>query len=140
VAEFRETGAVPSAVKEFVGVSLGDARLNARVEKVVERMAAAPDKSLPNIMQNDTELAGAYRLMNNEAATPEKLLAPHIEKTRRRIAEVGLTLSIHDTTDMAYSGELRRSGLGWLNTPAKHEEQGYLAWPWLRNQSGPSDS
>lgn len=127
LAEFREIGAVPSATKEFVGVSLGDARLNARVEKVVTRMAAAPGKSLPNVMQNDSELEGAYRLMNNELATPEKLLVPHVDKTVRRAAEVGVVLDIHDTTEMDYSGELKRDGLGWLNTPRSSEEQGYLA-------------
>jgi len=101
-------------LNEFAEVDLGDDRRAKRLNKIVERVDAAPALTFPRMMEDDAELEGFYRFIRNEAVTYEQLLAPHRRATVERISAFKEVLVVHDTTEVSYRGE--REGLGRLNT------------------------
>jgi hypothetical protein len=101
-----------SIESEFATASLGDERRKRRLQLVAKRAMENPAKGLPQIVANDAELEGVYRLLNNESVTPEAVLQPHIEATLGRARETGTCLVVHDTTSFEFRGESPRKGLG----------------------------
>lgn len=108
-------------VGEFGGVSLGDSRLDARLVRIVELSAASPSASFPDQMHSDAELEGLYRFLANDRVTIEKLLAGHLEQTKKRIGQRPVVRVLHDTTRLRFDGD--REGLGVLQRGAR----GFLA-------------
>lgn len=113
--------------REFEGITLGDERLERRVLETAEKLAARPAASLPTATRTDASLEGTYRLLGNEAVTPEKILAPHRRRTSER-AEVARRakrplFAIHDTTEATFGGEYLREGLGFMSNGS----QGFFA-------------
>ena len=94
---------------EFEGVALNDARLDKRVQRVVEQVAVEPSASFPSLMSSIADREALYRLLANEKVTLEALLAPHVAATKRRISG-SIVRVAHDTTTLVYDGE--RDGLG----------------------------
>lgn len=89
--------------EELQDVDLGDKRRNERFVKIAGRLAAQPDKSVPDAMENHAEVEAYYRLMSNDAAEHQTLLEPHFEKTSRRSEASQTVLVAHDTTEFAYA-------------------------------------
>src|SRR5262245_44247426 len=100
----------PEVAEDFRSTSIGDARLNRRVVRVVERLASKPEESFPDAMNGEAELEALYRLLNNERATPRALLAPHARATHERARLAGHVLAIHDSSEFVFKGE-QREGL-----------------------------
>ena len=101
-----------SLSEEMQQVELGDSRLTARVQQVMEAMSMEPDKSYPDIFGDDSQLEGFYRLIRNPALSVDQVLAPHREQTAERGRLVGQVLAIHDTSEMAWplrEGRLRQN-------------------------------
>jgi len=97
------------------GFDLGDARLNRRAEFVAKRLETARGGSLPAAFPDDAEIEGTYRLLRNEAVTPEGLLAPHQRQTLMRAREAGgFWVAIHDGTELKFGGDYLRPGLSFL--------------------------
>jgi hypothetical protein len=96
---------------EMSGAEFGDARLSRRLRKIVEGVQAAPDQSFPSLF-DDGQLEGAYRFFNNETVTPEAILRPHVTATVARMAAVGVSLIVHDTSTMSFDPDGARRGLG----------------------------
>lgn len=95
---------------EFEGVELGDRRLRQRVQSVAGRLAERPQRSFPNVFEDDSELEGFYRLLRNEKVDAARLLAPHVRNTVGRVKQVsGPVLCLHDTTTFTFEG---RANLG----------------------------
>ena len=76
---------------EMGNLKTGDKRLDKRVKKTVERMAASSDSSFPAWIKMRAELMGAYRLFDNEFVSPEKVLEPH----RNCVAQKCATQSVY---------------------------------------------
>ncbi len=108
----RVRSQLPTIVDEFRGAALGDQRRNARVEKIVHRLAKRPDAGFPRALAEEADLEGFYRFVRNEDITAEALLMPHAQATCRRLAERGEALAVHDTTEFRFGGT--RAGLGVL--------------------------
>jgi Transposase DNA-binding/Transposase DDE domain len=107
--------------QEFEGLEFGDPRLARRGRLVATRVVQNPGLSFPKIFENDIELEGFYRFVRNESVTGEKLLAPHIKNTVRRIGESGgPVLCVHDTTKFTFEG---RRNLGLV----EGNRRGFLA-------------
>jgi len=108
---------------EYADSDFGDPRRTRRLLRMVERLGAAPDLSLPDGMRNDAELEGAYRFLNNDAIAVQKLLASHFSRTRERAGKVNDVWVAHDTTCFRFSDD--REGLG----PVTHKKgaQGFYA-------------
>ena len=101
-----------SLSEEMQQVELGDRRLTARVQQVMEALSAEPDQSYPDIFGDDSQLEGFYRLIRNPALSVDQVLSPHREQTAERSRQVGSVLAIHDTSEMAWplrDGRLRQN-------------------------------
>jgi hypothetical protein len=124
----RGAQAMSGLEKEYAGARLGDVRRAARLERMVRRLAPAPDKSFPEAMDGDAELEGAYRFLSNREVGWREVLAPHVSESRARLQRAvaaGQQLVVaHDTTELHFKGEPgARSGLGEL----AHGHRGFLA-------------
>jgi hypothetical protein len=73
---------------EFAGIDLGDKRLDRRLIKTAALLTKSPGSPINEACGTWAATRGAYRLFDNEKATPQAIQAPHIEETIRRVAEV----------------------------------------------------
>jgi len=108
--------------REFEGAALGDRRRVARLQRLAEALDEKPDASYPDATVTDSQLEGAYRLLNNEAVSAEGILAGHYDQTVGRASEQDWVIAVHDTTIFEFSGEKERKGLG----PLRGKGQGFL--------------
>jgi hypothetical protein len=102
-------------VSETSSAELGDERLNRRLETVLRRLAAQPDKSIPTASRGWSETQAAYRFFDNEKVTPEKVLAPHQEATRQRMRPHPVVLCVEDTSELDFTSKPKTEGLGPLS-------------------------
>jgi hypothetical protein len=96
---------------EFEDVDLGDERLNRRLRRIADAVAASPRSSFPEATGSDGELEGVYRFMSNARVTPFRILQPHFAASRERAGD-GDVFIVHDTTNFVFGGVVRREGLG----------------------------
>lgn len=82
---------------------------------MLAQLARHPDQSLPRLLQDDTALGGAYRLLNNENFDFDDLLEKHREQTVARAEESGEVLVLHDTTTCHFEHADPRE-IGYLPT------------------------
>jgi len=73
-------------------------------------MAARPDKGLPQLFKDASQLEGAYRFFSNERVSWEALFAAHVEETKERAKAVERVVIAHDTTEFSFGGERRELG------------------------------
>jgi hypothetical protein len=78
--------------------------------KIVERLAARPEKGLPQVMRDASQLENAYRFFGNENVKPEALFAAHAEETVARAAKAARVVVAHDTTMFVFGGERKTLG------------------------------
>ena len=100
----KDGGAIAAFGQEhFGGCHLGDARLTERAVHTAELMLRHPGGTPPDKLNCPADLAGFYRLVNNQKASHGKLLEGHVEQTRAKmLAAVGVVLVLHDTTELDY--------------------------------------
>lgn len=102
-------------LEDMQAVNLNDHRLDVRALGAVSRALAAPGDSFPNMMYDDAELEGFYRLMNNSAVSLRALLTPHYAATARRVTATARPVIVaHDTTAFSFGGEGERKGVGTI--------------------------
>ena len=138
------------AEQEFAALDLGDARLDKRAKKLMERLAAKPTASIPEACDTWSETCAAYRFLRNSDVTWESILAPHWARTQERMREQKVVLCIQYTTELDFNGQ-EIAGLGPLNYEARRgmylhptlavtterEPLGVLdAWMWAREKRG----
>jgi hypothetical protein len=108
---------VPSVGAEFAGAELGDPRRTRRAVKIADALGAAPNLSLPEILQDDAALEALYRFTNNSHVTFEDLIRPHFAATAARAAEHKEILELLDLSELSYPhGEHLREGFGRLGS------------------------
>jgi len=111
-------------VEELEAVDLGDPRRDRRALVIASRLATQPEASLPLAMGGDAALEGLYRHLNSPEICLEELLRPHVERTVARVKEAGLAFAISDTTGCTFGGDVRREGLGPVDSEG---DQGFRA-------------
>lgn len=111
-------------VGELEAVDLGDPRRDRRALAIASRLATQPEASLPLAMGGDAALEGLYRHLNSPEISLEELLRPHVERTVARVTEAGVAYAISDTTGCTFGGNVRREGLGPVDSGA---DQGFRA-------------
>lgn len=99
---------------EISAVEFGDKRLNKRCVKLLEDLGDNPSGSLPSACKGWPEIMAAYRFLDNELVTHEKILRPHKEATIKRIQGQKIVLLCQDTTGISYTGREKINGLGAL--------------------------
>lgn len=92
---------------EFEGANLGDRRLNRRLAVLADNWSKTPGVGLPRACRTTAALEGAYRLLSNQRVTPEEILEPHLDASRRRAVGSDAVVVVHDTTEFAFSGDTR---------------------------------
>lgn len=106
--------------EEMAAASLGDARLNARLDRVIDALEQHPDVGFPSACGGDAETEALYRFLRNPRVSLEAVLTPHVCATVARCRAVGEVLVIHDSTDNVFAGEKARVGLTKVG-PRRHE-------------------
>jgi hypothetical protein len=97
---------------EMQGVNLLDSRLNRRAARLVRTIARHPAAGFPSVFDSESGLEAFYRFVNNDAVSPDRLLAPHAgEAWRRAASDPGPVLVLHDTSEFTFKGETPRQGL-----------------------------
>ena len=103
-------------LEETKTADLNDARLNARFREVLAQFGARPTASIPAACGGHAEMTAAYRLFDNENVTFERILAPHTQATRMRMAEQATVLLVQDTTEIDATRPTQQvKGAGPLN-------------------------
>ena len=97
---------------EFGFARLGDQRRNKRLVNIAEHLAAHPDGALPQAFPDWAELKAAYRFFGQSGVTFERVLTPHLERTRQSCRAPGEYLLIEDTTVLDYSLHWAAQDLG----------------------------
>jgi len=100
------------AQQEFAFAKLGDSRRNKRLVNIATHLAAHPGGTLPQAFPDWAELKAAYRFFGQSGVTFQRVLAPHLERTRQSCRLPGEYLLIEDTTLLDYSRHPATEGLG----------------------------
>lgn len=112
---------VTEMLAEFDGDSLGDARLDERLRRIVSLAATDPGESFPEQMASVADREALYRFLANPKVTMAGVLSGHVRQTHDRIREHRSIRIVHDTTTFRFLGD--REGLGMTRGGAK----GFLA-------------
>lgn len=110
--------------ENFGGAKLGDERRTRRLIRTANEILEHPGGSLPEKLQDPAALRGLYRLTKSSRVTHSAVLQPHKDKTLERMrAYDGTVLTIHDTTELDYTGKKSLSDLGQIGNGSG---RGYL--------------
>jgi hypothetical protein len=90
----------PWVMDEMKTVDLNEKRLNDRLRQVLSQLSARPTASIPAACGGRAEMVAAYRFFENEKATFNKILQPHIDATHQRMAVQPVVLLSQDTTEI----------------------------------------
>jgi len=89
------------ALRQFGDVELGDKRINKRVVSFAAAAAAAPEASVPKQCGPWKQTKAAYRLMDNDKVSFEKLQQPHRRLTLAAAGGVKTVLWVSDTSTIS---------------------------------------
>lgn len=101
---------------ELSELSLGDKRLDWRLMDTAGKLAKSLTGSINQACDDWADTKATYRLFDNKKTTAEKILVPHQNRTKERIADQELVLAIQDTTYLNYSHHAQKVGLGPIGT------------------------
>jgi hypothetical protein len=90
----------PWAEVEVAGADFGDARLDDRLVMLLSDLGSRPNLSIPAACLGRAEIKAAYRFFGNKKVTFEKVIAPHIARSKDRMAEHEVVLLVQDTTEI----------------------------------------
>jgi len=103
-------------LEELRTAGLDDERLNERFRQILTRFSKQPSASIPAACGGCAELLATYRFVDNEKATFEKILQPHIDSSWIRVAAQPVILAVNDTTELDMTRPVRRvKGAGPLD-------------------------
>ncbi len=114
------------AHEEFGAIKLGDERLNQRAQQLLSKLGDNPTASIPTACNSWPETKAAYRFLDNDKVTSDKLIDPHKECTLERVSEEPVVLCIEDTSEIDYTKKTDIVGLGPLNYETR---QGFYLHP-----------
>jgi len=97
--------------EEMAGGDLGDDRLNARRDRLIDVLERSPSTGFPDVCASDGDVEALYRFLRNRRVSLATVLEPHLQATGARCQALGTVLVIHDTTEMSFTGEQVRKGL-----------------------------
>jgi len=120
----------PWVEEEVAMVDLGDSRLDDRMVVLLSALANRPNLSIPAACNGRAEMEAAYRFFDNAKVTFEKVIEPHIARTKERMAEQQVVLLVQDTTEADLTRpELEVVGVGELDGARRgfllHEMQAF---------------
>lgn len=134
----------PWAKEEVEHADLGDHRLDQRLVQLLSDLGHHPTLSIPAAWGGRAEIKAAYRFFDHDQATFDKILEPHLARTKQRLAEHPVVLLVQDTTHIEISRPQQEvRGLGELDGARRgfllHEMQAFtpegvpLGTAWAEN-------
>jgi len=100
---------------EINRMEFGDSRLSGRLNCFIFSKLANPNGSIPEIFKSsNAEIQAAYRILDNDKVSPEKILAPHFEATLKRISQFPVMLMIDDLSYFDYTKKGVADELGMI--------------------------
>ena len=100
------------AKREFGDVDLGDKRRERRLVEMAKNLAESPGGTLPTALPDGKSLKAAYRLLDCEEVTYERVLGQHFGRTRSICCGGGNYLLVEDTSQLDYTKHYAMEGLG----------------------------
>ena len=97
---------------EFAAVEWQDARLNYRCGEWAVQLAMQPHGPINQACEDWADTQAAYRFFDNDKATPERIQAPHQQRTVERMTQYERVLAVQDTTFLNYTPHPQTKGLG----------------------------
>jgi hypothetical protein len=104
------------AEEEFGLADLGDQRRVKRLLTIARDFYARPQANIPQACETRAKTKAAYRFLDDENHTMDKLLAAHYESTLNRAAQEKVVLAVQDTTSFNYSAHPATENLGPIAT------------------------
>ena len=121
------TQSVEWVQQEFAQADLGDKRLDRRLIKTAERLANSPISPINEACGDWASTQAAYRLFDNEKASPEAIREPHLESTLKRMRAIdGPVLVTQDTVFFSYGQRPKTRGLGPIGKSNSEHERGLI--------------
>ena len=108
--------AVDWAEKELSQAKLGDQRRVERLITIARDFYARPQANIPQACGSNAKTKAAYRFLENEHVTMEKIQKSHYEATVDRIGKEKIVLAVQDTTTLNYSTHPATSDLGLIGS------------------------
>src|SRR5690554_3512068 len=87
---------------DIATVDLGDKRRNARYAQMIAALMHQPDRSMPQVCDDEAACEAYYRFNRNPKIKDEALLLPHFEATAKRSERLREVLCHHDTTKLSF--------------------------------------
>ena len=109
------------AAVEFSKIRLKDKRLNLRCQKVARALEQQSTEPINQACEDWADTKAAYRFFDNEKVSAEKILAPHYQRTVKRMKSHALVLAVQDTTFLNYTHHPQTEGLGEIGTKAQNQ-------------------
>lgn len=106
------------AAIELQDLDLGDARRTRRAIQTVERLALAPQASVPVACGDWATTKAVYRFWSNPAVDPAAIRAAHAASAVRRMAGLETVLVVQDTTELDFTTHTAMAGRGKLGSGA----------------------
>jgi hypothetical protein len=120
-------GSVEWLREEFSGVDLGDKRLDRRLIKTAESLGKSPVSPINEACGDWASTQAAYRLFDNDKASPEAIREPHIAATvKRMVACSGPVLVAQDTVFFSYGEHPKTRGLGPIGKSNEAHDRGLI--------------
>jgi len=113
---------------ELGKAGLGDARLDARVVRVLNDFISAPEGSIPRSSGGWPGAKATYRLFDNPKMDPQVIVERHRLNVLERSRAEPIVLAIGDTTMLDHTSHINTNGLGPL---ADLDHHGLLFHPTL---------
>jgi hypothetical protein len=107
--------------EELKTANLGDRRRNRRLIKIVEDLSAMPQASVTQAARDEAAVQGTYEFWGNVRVEANDILAAHRDSTLSRVEEQEIVLAVQDTTELDFSSQPSKQGLGALS---KKDAQG----------------
>ena len=96
---------------QFKGVDISDLRLVNRLKKIACRMMTKPSLSIPKQNKRWKDIKAAYRFYDSNKVQFFKIIQPHINQTKKKVAKMKQILAIQDTCFISYSHHASVEGL-----------------------------
>lgn len=104
---------------EFIGLDLGDKRLNDRLLRLTQQLTSQPTASINQACEDWADTKAAYRFFQNPRVDVSQIRLPHQQRTQERMRAYPLVLAIQDSTLLDYSSHPQTTGLGPIGTTAQ---------------------
>jgi hypothetical protein len=103
------------AAEELRHARMGDKRLNRRLVRLVEDLAAQPTASVPQASGTWAATKAAYRFWDSPQVTAAAIRASHTQSTVERVRQEAGVLAVQDTTNLDFAHHPATRGLGPLD-------------------------